>query len=135
MRHLPLIGMILAGSLAGGGCTGALIGHFTVTGGLSPGAGWGVPDHGVDADAAAAPPPVAARHAVETPRFAGYYPAQAPVVTTPAEAAAAERAFDALYDDPPAEAFEPAAAPEAPLADDAVYSVRAFEDGGEPATD
>ena len=135
MRYLPLIGMILAGSLAGGGCTGALIGQFTVTGGLSPIAGWDMPDLGVDAEAAAAPPPVAMGRPADRPRFVGYYPAQAPVVTTPAEAAAAERAFDALYDDPPAEAFEPAAAPEAPLADDAVYSVRAFEDGGEPATD
>lgn len=113
----PLLGMVVAGSLAAGSCAGALAGHFTVTGGLSPGAGWDVPSFGTDREVAALPPAVATARVEPTPQFAGYYPADDPVVSTPAVAETAAREFDALYDAPADAEPEPA-----PPADTETYS-------------
>ena len=110
----PLLGMIVAGSLAAGSCAGALAGHFTVTGGLSPGAGWDVPSFGAERELAALPTAAAAAERVEPkPQFAGYYPADDPVVSTRAAVDAAARDFDALYDTPADAEPEPPADTEA----------------------
>lgn len=96
----PLFGMIAAASLAAGGCAGALVGHFAVTGGLHPDGGWQVPSFGAEAHAAELPPPVAVARAVEMPSYVGYYPAQASDVPQPQFAETAARDFDALFDEP-----------------------------------
>ena len=99
MRYWPIIGMVLTGALAAGGCAGALLGQYAMTGALSPKAGWDVPAFGVEQELAGMPPPTALGRTVETPRYVGY-PIYAPAATTPAEADAAARAYDALYDEP-----------------------------------
>jgi hypothetical protein len=96
----PLVGMIVAGSLAFGSCAGALAGHFTVTGGLYPDGGWQMPSYGVEQEIAALPPAAATVRAPNTPQFVGYYPAQASDVPQPIAAEAAARDYDALYDQP-----------------------------------
>ncbi len=119
LSRWPLAGLIAAGSLAVGGCAGALAGHFAVTGGLSPGAGWEVPRLGTDRAVAALPPATAGVRTAQAPQFAGYYPADDPAISTPAVADDAARDFDALYDAPdePQAEPEPPAPPE-PLAPD-----------------
>ncbi len=113
----PVVGMIAAGVLATGGCAGAVVGHFTVTGGLTPGAGWQMPSFGTDEAIAALPPAAATVRAIPEPSFVGYYPAQATDVPDPAMAEAAARDFDALYDEP---AFEAATFAE-PVLEEATF--------------
>lgn len=100
MARLPLAGLITAGALVAGSCTGAVVGHYTVTGGFSPGAGWQVPSFGTDQALADLPPAVATAREVPKPQYAGYYPAQASDVADPGFADAAAHDFDALYDEP-----------------------------------
>lgn len=96
----PLFGMIAAGTLAAGSCAGAMVGHFTVTGGLHPGGGWDVPSFGAEEANAELPSAVARPRATETPRHVGYYPDQAVDVAVPVVADAAARDYDALFDEP-----------------------------------
>jgi hypothetical protein len=93
--------MIAAGSLTAGSCTGALVGNFTVTGGLYPRVGWAVPNFGAEAATSQLPPAGATPRVEREPQFAGYYPAQVPVTSSADDMAQAERDFDRLYDDPP----------------------------------
>lgn len=95
--HWHLIGVIVAGSLTIGSCAGALAGHYTVTGGLSPGSGWQMPSFGTDEAIAALPPATSTVRQKPEPAFVGYYPAEASDVPDPAYADAAARDFDALY--------------------------------------
>jgi hypothetical protein len=96
----PLFGLIAAGALAAGSCVGALVGHFTVTGGLYPGGGWDVPSFGTEVANAELPPAAAKSRTVETPHYVGYYPDQASDVAVPARAEAVARDYDALFDEP-----------------------------------
>lgn len=121
----PVLGMITAGALAIGSCTGAVMGHFTVTGGFSPRAGWEVPSFGTDEAVAALPPATASVRTVPKPSYAGYYPARAADVPDPALADAAARDFDALYDLPAEDDPVPEAAvhrePDPPAGDTVAY--------------
>lgn len=127
----PVAGMILAGTLAAGGCAGALLGHFTVTGGLSPEAGWNMPDYGVERELARMPLPTALVRGADTPRFVGY-PIEVPALTDPAEADAAARAYDALYDEP---LDAGTIYPEAGAVDDPELEYPAYQDPGPAAGD
>lgn len=96
----PFLVMIAAGSIAIGGCGGVVMGNYTVTGGLSPGAGWQMPSFGTDEAMSAISSAASTVRAEPDPAYAGYYPAQASDMTDPAYADIAARDFDALYDQP-----------------------------------
>ncbi|ODP37720.1 hypothetical protein [Sphingomonas turrisvirgatae] len=96
-----LLGIVVAGSLAVGSCAGALAGNFTVTGGLYPKAGWGVPSFGSEAEIAHLPAAAAVERIEPKPAFAGYYyPPEVPVASSPQDAALAASQIDAIYDEP-----------------------------------
>jgi hypothetical protein len=142
-----LLGIIAAGSLTVGSCAGALAGNFTVTGGLYPGGGWGVPNFGAEEETAHLPPAEAKPRAALEPQFAGYYPAAAPIVSTAEVADTAARDFAALYDEPayreepvyreavhvePAREPEPEQSEAAPAEDRAAYWETVADDPAEP---
>lgn len=132
LSRWPLFGLIAAGSLAAGSCAGALVGQYTITGGLYPNVGWDVPSFGSEAHAAELPAAAAVARVEQAPQYAGYYPAQAPMASSPDAGAAAARDYDALFDEAPRytvarhDRVEPDAddwpPPSAPSADVEAYS-------------
>jgi hypothetical protein len=97
---LRLIGVSALTAATLGSCTGAVLGHYTVRGGLHL-AGWEVPDRGVDADVAGTEPPKALVRVAERFEFPTealpFRPASAETVD-PEFAEAGDVAERALFD-------------------------------------